>query len=314
MTLEPSITIRLIGELVPPGYLHDCSSIISAPRLLPHDFSWMVALHNLSPSFLLHDFSSVSPPHLYDSATGSDEQAGSIRSFDVFDVLKLTVELIANVMQYAATIGAKSQKNVIKIGLESHTRQVWNMCTWKWENHSKHMSWKGWFWCSRPHGIFSLLYICWIIPKFCGWKLRKWIIWVPVGPQRWKEGEVQETNKKQHQKSTNICHKYGSKGGLQNGFSCFLGLPSRDGLQGVPGQAQGPKNVLKRSPGMQFHVFQDTCFILLEDIWSCFALLSIMDGACTTSLLQGSAFTIPQPTDNNSKSTKTPRIVQYSII
>ena len=68
--------------------------------------------------------------------------------------------------------------------------------------------------------------------------------------QKDRRGEVQKTQQKRHHKSSNICHKYAPKGGSPKVFFlCFLGSPSQDGLQGVPGQVPRPKSI-NRGPEM----------------------------------------------------------------
>jgi hypothetical protein len=47
-------------------------------------------------------------------------------------------------------------------------------------------------------------------------------------------------------KNITTCPKYAPKGGPPKViFLCFLGSPSQDGLQGVPGQVPRPKSMLK---------------------------------------------------------------------
>ena len=146
--------------------------------------------------------------------------------------------------------GTHIWKNVIKTGLESQKRQVCNMCTRKWQKQHKYMSWKAWFWCSCLHGITVFTFAD--LLNQCQALLPKAFEIESYGRrQEQKDGsrEVWKTCEKHHHKSANICHKLGPKGGSPKVIFCmFFWVPSRDGLQGVPGQIPRPKDMLKWRP------------------------------------------------------------------
>ena len=146
------------------------------------------------------------------------------------------------------------------------------ICTYKWQTKLNHIPYKAWFWCSRLHGstffTFPELMRLWPNwwPKTC-----KIETWERLPEQKSGSREVQETCKKRDHKSTNICHKCAPKGGSQKViFLWFLGSPSQDGPQGVPGQAPRPKSMLKWRPWEDFMWFYYNYVILFGNILEMF--------------------------------------------
>ena len=111
---------------------------------------------------------------------------------------------------------------------------------------------KGLIWRVSPRQKHSFLFcpICSVSAKGCCHKLAKLGQLSASGTSNKKEGEGQDTCKKQHLQSSNICHKNALKEGPAK-YLCLwsFGLPNRGVLQGVParpGQAPGTAKVLKR--------------------------------------------------------------------
>ena len=123
--------------------------------------------------------------------------------------------------------------------------------------------------------LLSLLQICPISAKLCDQKRQKFSHTGAYGSIEWKEGgEVQKTCKKQHQKSTNICHKYCPKGNSTTWLFCVfkIALPGWSSRRPRTG-SEAKKHVEMEALECNFMFFTTFTTYSWDTCWSCVAFV-----------------------------------------